>query len=73
MHLVTAAKVTVDEAKDLGNAIGIRCRRLVRRAEVPDMAKMLAQRLVNRWVAQERRRISKEKNSGGDGGSNAGA
>ena len=73
MHMVSAAKLTVEEAKDRQNLIGWQCRKLAQSSEAPGVAKTLAQKLVDRWVTQEKRRVDKEKKSRGGGGSNAAA
>ena len=83
MRLVETAKVTVAEAQDTGNLIGRRCMKLSAKAEVPDLARVLAKRLTRRWVKEVMRRRHQEEeemgrrnkvnNTIGYGGCNAGA
>ena len=58
LRSVAAAEVTVAEAQEEGNGIGRRCRKLGVMAEVPDVAKALANQLVAGWVDQVRKRRS---------------
>ena len=58
---VGAAKVSVEEAQARGNSIGRRCVRLTKRADVPDFAKVMADRLLKGWVALAAERRAREE------------
>ena len=58
---VGAANVSVEEAQARGNRIGRRCIRLTERDDVPDFAKVMAQRLLNGWVALAAERRAREE------------